>query len=43
MVIALTTFRCLCGFRAAEDISNNLKNFPEFFDLIGWEGKSFGT
>jgi mannose-6-phosphate isomerase len=35
MVIALTTFECLCGFKDIESIKINLENVSELKDLIG--------
>ena len=34
MVIALTPFECMCGFRTIPDIAQNLIDFPEFVSII---------
>jgi len=34
MVIALTPFECMCGFRTIADIAQNLVDFPEFVSII---------
>ncbi len=35
MIIALTDFECLCGFRPVAEILDNFLLYPEFCELIG--------
>lgn len=34
MVIALTSFECMCGFRTLQDIYNHVMDFPELKNVI---------
>jgi mannose-6-phosphate isomerase len=39
MVIALTPFTCLCGFRALNEITDHLLSYPEFRGVLDHKGK----
>lgn len=34
MVVALTEFECLCGFRHVNEITENIKKYPELHQLL---------
>ena len=38
MVIALTPFEAMCGFRPVSEIKRNIEAYPEFSQLLGKEG-----
>ena len=40
MVVALTEFEAMCGFRPIDEIKQNIAVYPEFAELIGSEGMS---
>lgn len=41
MVIALTTFKCMCGFRPIDEICMLAQQFPEFGELMLANGGIF--
>ena len=38
MVIALTPFECMCGFRKLSEIADNFKEYPEFRTVVDHQG-----
>lgn len=38
MVIAITPFECMCGFRTISEITNYMKEFPELAAVINHGG-----
>ncbi len=40
MVVALTDFEAMCGFRPISEIKRNIVAYPEFAELIGSDGNS---
>jgi mannose-6-phosphate isomerase class I len=38
MVIALTPFECMCGFRALAEIAEHLRAYPEFRQVVDHRG-----
>jgi mannose-6-phosphate isomerase class I len=39
MVIALTPFECMCGFRTLAEIAEHLRAYPEFRQVVNYQGK----
>ena len=41
MAIALTDFECLCGFRSADEINQNLVDYPELREITRSSSKLY--
>jgi mannose-6-phosphate isomerase len=39
MVVAVTPFEAMCGFRGLDQIRDNVQQYPELRSMIGEEGR----